>query len=323
MDILLFDIYYGTTHDGPGMRTTFFLKGCPLQCAWCHNPEGIDRKPQLWWDAKKCIGCMECIAICPHHALTPGEKGTVINRELCQRCFTCAENCPSGALSRAGEYKSVDALVHEAEKGRTFYETFGGGVTVSGGEPMLQYEAVGELFSKLSERKIHTALDTCGNVPWEWCEAVLPYTDCILYDIKLFDSARHEAFTGVPNGLILENFTHLIRYRRERKPSLTIWVRTPVIPDYTDDVENISAIGAYLNSTAKTDVERWELCCFNNLCIDKYRKLQIPWALEGKRLLPAARVEEIKESAYKSGFPVANIVVSGINSAPKGDSKSR
>jgi pyruvate formate lyase activating enzyme len=319
MKIPLFDVFYGTTHDGPGMRTTFFIKGCPLHCVWCHNPEGIDIKPQLWWDGKKCIGCMECIALCPHHALIPEENKIVIDKDACRRCFLCAENCPSGALSRTGDYKSIDEVVHEAEKSKTYYETFGGGATVSGGEPMMHHKEVGSLLSELSDHGIHTALDTCGNVPWEWYEDVLPYTDCVLYDIKLIDSARHESCTGAPNGRILDNFMRLIRYCRESKPALTIWVRTPLIPGYTDDAENITAIGAYLGSTARTDVERWELCSFNNLCADKYQKLQIPWTLAGEKLLSADQVKVIKEIAHKSGFPSGKIIVSGITSSCKGN----
>jgi pyruvate formate lyase activating enzyme len=322
MEILLFDTYYGTTHDGPGMRTTFFLKGCPLHCVWCHNPEGIGRDPELWWDAKKCIGCMECVAICPQHALTPEADGIAIDRQTCKRCFACANNCPAGALSRTGEFKSIDELCARGGKGPNLLRNLGGGVTVSGGEPMLQHDAVGELFSKLSGRGIHTALDTCGSVPWDWYESVLPHTNCVLYDIKLIDSARHEACTGAPNGLILDNFTRLIRYRRERKPSLTVWVRTPLIPGYTDDDENVSAIGAYLGGAAEEDVERWELCCFNNLCVDKYQKLQIPWALAGQGLLPAARADAIRESAHKSGFPSEKIVISGITSSKTDDSQN-
>lgn len=315
MEILLFDTFYGTTHDGPGMRTTFFLKGCPLRCAWCHNPEGIGREPVLWWDEKKCIGCMECVDLCKSHALTATDAGIRIDREACERCFACADNCPAGALSKVGKSMDVSVLVHEAEKSKTYYETFGGGVTASGGEPMLQHEALSELFRSLHGLGMQTALDTCGDVPWEWYEAVLPETDCVLYDIKLLDAAQHERCTGANNGRILENLTRLVRYRRKKKPSLTMWIRTPLIPGMTDDTENISSIGAFLMETCANDIERWELCSFNNLCIDKYRKLQIPWAFTDTPLIPQTRADAIRSAALFSGFPPDKLVVSGITSA--------
>ena len=308
-----FDVFYGTTHDGPGMRTTFFLKGCPLRCAWCHNPEGISPKKQIWWDGRKCIGCFSCKDPCSNGAFTMDEQGIHIDRERCVACGHCAALCPSKALNVIGRERSVADMVREAQKYRTYYDSFGGGVTLSGGEPLLQAEAVAVLLSELREKGIHTAVDTCGCVPQSALEQVLPHTCCILYDLKLMDPREHEHFTGVGNARILENFRYLLRWKREQNPRLEIWVRTPLIPNATATRENISAIAEFLLTVgAENQIDRWELCAFNNVCADKYKKLGTQWAMADVPLMKQQQLEQIRAWIDDAGFPEDKLVVSGL-----------
>lgn len=308
-----FDVFYGTTHDGPGMRTTFFLKGCPLRCAWCHNPEGISPKQQVWWDSRKCIGCLSCKDQCPNGAFTMDEQGIHIDQALCAACGLCAQQCPSKALSVVGRERSASDMVRQALKYRTYYDSFGGGVTLSGGEPLLQAEEIAVLLAEFREKGIHTAVDTCGCVPQSALEKVLPHTCCILYDLKLMDSQAHKRFTGVGNERILENFRYLLRWKQERNPELEIWIRTPLIPDATATQENICAIAAFLLSVGAVDqIVRWELCAFNNVCEDKYKKLGTPWTMAHVPLMKQPQLEQIREWICNTGFPSDKLVISGL-----------
>jgi len=309
----VFDVFFGTTHDGPGMRTTFFLKGCPLRCVWCHNPEGISPKQQVWWDDRRCIGCFSCKDQCQNGAFQMDEKGIRIDRNRCVACGLCARQCPSRALSVVGRERSAEDMVRQAQKYRTYYDSFGGGVTLSGGEPLLQAEEVAALLEKLREHGIHTAVDTCGCVPQSALEKVLPHTCCILYDLKLMDPLEHERFTGVGNVRILENFRYLLGWKQERDPSLGIWVRTPLIPNATATEENICAIAKFLLSVeAVGQIDRWELCAFNNVCADKYKKLGTRWTMSGVPLMKQSQLEQIRQWICNTGFPEDKLIISGL-----------
>ena len=311
--IKVFDVFYGTTHDGPGMRTTFFLIGCPLRCEWCHNPEGISPKRQVWWDGRKCIGCLSCKDQCQNGALELDEQGVHIDRERCIACGLCAEQCPARALSVIGRDRSAADMVREAQKYCSYYDSFGGGVTLSGGEPLLQADQIAPLLEMLRKKGIHTAVDSCGCVPKSALEKVLPHTCCILYDLKLMDTQEHQRFTGVGNERILENFRYLLYWKRERNPELDIWVRTPLIPGATDTQENICAIAKFLISTGAVDqISRWELCAFNNVCEDKYRKLGTPWTMTGVPLMKQQQLVQVQQWICDTGFPVDKLVISGL-----------
>ena len=206
------EISRGTTHDGPGLRTTVFVKGCPLNCIWCQNPESINPQQEIWYEAAKCIGCLYCFDSCPHHALTTDNSGIEINRSQCVTCGICMDNCPAKAITFAGTTWSVNDLVHEVMKDKHYYDEFGGGVTVSGGEPLLYTDFLIEFFIKLKMNNIHTALDTSGYFARESLLKLIPHVDLILYDLKTFDSDEHIKFTGKSNELILENIVKIAEY---------------------------------------------------------------------------------------------------------------
>ena len=188
--------------DGPGIRTTVFLKGCTMQCEWCCNPELINPHPEILKDQKVCIHCGECFANCPEDAIFDEADEYVINRTLCNVCGRCVEVCPAGAYKLIGRSMSVDELVRELVKDRVFYEVSDGGVTISGGEPALQHHFVKKVALELKRDQIHVALDTCGNVPWEDLQDLIDVVDLVLYDIKLVDNEKHSRFTGASNEVV-------------------------------------------------------------------------------------------------------------------------
>ena len=205
----IFDIQRGSYVDGPGIRTTVFMKGCNLGCAWCHNPESQNAKPQRMFYKNKCVLCGKCVTVCPSGALT-FDNGPVPNPEKCTLCGKCALWCPADAISVCGKTMDTETVFREVRKDKAFYETSGGGVTVSGGECMLYPDFVAELLDKCKKDGIDTAVDTAGNVPFGSLEKVIPFTDIFLYDIKCVTPDVHKKFTGVVNNRILDNYKLLI-----------------------------------------------------------------------------------------------------------------
>ncbi len=318
----LIELTRGSMHDGPGMRTTVFLKGCPLACLWCQNPEGMHEEQDIWWERRKCIRCRACIGACTAGALTEDEDGMCRDREKCTLCGLCVESCPSMAWSFTGQEWEMDALVKEVLKDREYYRSFGGGVTVSGGEPLSQYRFVAEFFRRLESAGIHTALDTCGMAPASALEAVLPHTRHVLFDLKILDSKIHKALTGQANALILENLEIVADAVRKanlgklqgEKGWMGLWVRTPLIPGATATHENIGAISRFLLAHYADVVERWELCAFNNACCSKYEKMGLKWTYENELLMGRKTVESLKAAALSEGMPGHVLVVSGLAS---------
>lgn len=309
--LLTIDVSHGTTHDGPGMRTTVFVKGCPLHCLWCQNPESISPKNEVWWTVQDCIGCESCRDNCPVGAISFESTGLQVNRQRCVNCGVCVEECPTTAISWQGREYDMKTLLQEVLRDRNYYQQFGGGVTCSGGEPLLQYEFVAEFFRRMQEAGISTALDTCGCVPRKNLEKVLPWTDYILYDMKLMDSCRHKEFTGVPNDRILENLLYTANYVRKADRPMRIWIRTPLIPEITDTPENICAIGAFIRDNLLDVVERWELCAFNGVCAGKYDKLGKVWPFEGKGAMTQAQTHAIRKLACAM-VPEKKVLISGM-----------
>jgi pyruvate formate lyase activating enzyme len=289
-----------STEDGPGLRTTVFFKGCSLRCLWCHNPESLEMTPQLHWLEPRCIGCKLCLDLCPHTALSLAVSGIVIDREKCRGCGTCADQCPSTALELLGRSWTVDALVSEVVKDASYFgET--GGVTASGGEAALQAPFVSAFFKELKAHGIHTALDTSGQCSRAHLDMILPYTDLVLYDIKEIDTDRHRQFTGSGNEVILENLRHVAGIIGTRVQPRELWIRTPIIPGSTDRSETITGIGAFIAGYIGDSVARWELCSFNNLCRDKYRRLGMDWAFMEAQLLDRDTMERLAAAARASG----------------------
>lgn len=236
----VFNVQRCSVHDGPGIRTTVFLKGCPLACAWCHNPEGIDTAPTLMISADRCLSCGSCTEACPVDEGGAAPAGEPWDRGICGRCGSCVEACPADARELAGHTYGVSDLVDRIEMDRVFFESSGGGVTFSGGEPLAQPEFLVACLVECRRRGLHTAVDTCGLAPRETLFEVAERADLLLFDLKHMDSDRHRAETGIGNRIILANLRALSECGAE------IWIRIPVIPGFNDDPENIDATVAFL-----------------------------------------------------------------------------
>ncbi|MDR0878908.1 MAG: glycyl-radical enzyme activating protein [Treponema sp.] len=287
-EAVILDIQRMSTEDGPGLRTTVFFKGCNLACPWCHNPESISQKSDLNWFTHKCIGCRICETACPQKGITRGEQGLRFDRARCLACGTCVNECPNGAIELKGKPMGVEKLFRELVKDRNYFGA-DGGVTLSGGEVMIQHEAACALAKLLKEAGVSVAIDTAGCYDFHVLEDILPYIDLVLYDIKIFDREAHKRITKADNRVIMEN------YERLMKNGTRVWVRTPVIEGATDSEENIAAIGNFILRAGLP--EKWELCSFNNLCRDKYDRLDMQWDYRDTALTQKAHIEKLTEIA--------------------------
>lgn len=308
---LVLEIQRMSTEDGPGLRTTVFFKGCSLACTWCHNPESISPKPQIHWIDSRCIACKTCLDTCPQSALTLTPEGICIDRSLCDGCGACVEACPSTALEQLGRPWAIEDLVHEVLKDRVYFEKSGGGITVSGGEPTLQTGFVADFLKEIRAQGIHTALDTCGLCSPKALDRLLPYSTLVLFDIKDIDAARHKFFTGSDNQIILDNLMHVSRYIETHLYPEGLWIRTPLVPGATGTVENISGIGNWIARHLRGQVKRWELCSFNNLCRDKYKRLGLTWQFQDETLLDQEQIDALVSAAKTSGVDPDSVHWSG------------
>jgi pyruvate formate lyase activating enzyme len=267
----VFDIRKFSIHDGPGIRTTVFLKGCPLQCAWCHNPESQSAEPELILRLNRCLRCGACVDACPEDAIRMGAEGPCTDRTRCEQCGLCVDACFSGARELAGREMTAAQVMAEIERDRPFYDESGGGATFSGGEPLLQPEFLLELLQACRADGIHTTLDTCGYAPWAVLDRILPYVDLFLYDLKTLDVGKHRALTGVSNGRIVRNLRALDEQGAE------IVVRVPVIPGVNDGDEEMRAIGALVASLPS--VVRVELLPYHRIGVEKYGRMAREYSL--------------------------------------------
>ena len=256
-------------HDGPGIRTTVFLKGCSLACQWCHNPETISQRKELALHSRRCVGCGRCVAVCPvsAHAIN-GPDDHVIDRARCQTCGLCVQACLHNALEIYGRHITSVEAAAEILADRAFYAASGGGATVSGGEPLLYPDFCAELGTILHRENVHFAVDTCGNVPWASFRKVLPVTDLFLYDFKHADTRRHRRLTGVGNRQILANLTRLAA------TGVPIEVRMPMVTSLNTDVDDVAAAAAFLAALPKTPTVR--LLAYHDLARGKYAAIGRP-----------------------------------------------
>jgi pyruvate formate lyase activating enzyme len=300
-----------STGDGPGMRTTVFFKGCPLRCTWCHNPETWSYSYSIGWKKRKCIGCKCCIKVCPSKAIALDKDGLYIDRKRCSVCGLCATECPAKALIRYGRDYTIQELTKELAKDKAYFRNSGGGVTLSGGEVLSQGDFAIETASLLRKDGISVAFDTSAYGNRDKLLALGGLCDMILVDIKVFDAARHRELTGQDNELILENILALARDIRKRNNG-SMWIRTPVIPGCTNDVENIQSIGHFIKEYLRDVVDRWDLILFHNMCKDKYEELRIPWPHADTPLITKAGAAAISQVALESGLPEGKTYVLGL-----------
>ena len=263
---LVFDIKRYAINDGPGIRVTIFLKGCPLSCRWCHNPESISPRVQKMYSESKCIGCGECVDICPVQACELTSEGIVTNEGLCDRCGQCAEVCPALATEMSGRYESVEDLLRAIENERPFFDQSGGGVTFSGGEPLLYPRFLNEILDACGHRNIHRTVDTSGLAKTETLLEVAKRTDLFLYDLKLMDSARHKQWTGAGNKRILKNLQLLADTGAE------IQIRIPLIKGVNTDKQNIEDTAAFV-AALSGPIKTVALLPYHNVAGGKAAKL--------------------------------------------------
>ncbi len=289
---VIFDIQRFSLHDGPGIRTTVFFKGCPLRCAWCQNPESHSRTPEIAFYEDRCRRCFTCRAVCPEGAITEGQDRR-IDHLRCSACGTCAAACPADALRLVGREWEVEPLVTEVMKDRDYFADSGGGVTLSGGEPMAYPGFVLALLQRFHREKVHRAIETCGMFRIQDMKAALPHVSLIYYDLKHMDGAKHRSYTGADNRAILSNFRSLSKSFRH------LQARMPVVPGYNDDGKNIRATARFLKGAGHNSIH----CLpYHNLGEAKIPRLNSTQEPLGLPALSGDAMERIKQLFRKEGI---------------------
>jgi len=286
MKPLIFDIKRYAINDGPGIRITVFFKGCPLSCKWCHNPESISPKAQKMYDISKCIACNLCVEACELNACTLTKNGIVTDTAICKVCGKCEEACPTKATEISGKIINEDNLMEIIEKETLLMDKSNGGVTFSGGEPLMHHEFLLSILEKCKTQGIHTCIDTTGFAKKEILLKIAKKTDCFLYDLKLMDSDKHKEYTGVPNELILSNLQELA------KADVNIQIRIPLIESVNDDIDNITKTAKFIRELQNKSIEV-NILPYHNIAEKKYEKLGDTYK-EGTMSEPdSKKIEEI------------------------------
>jgi len=294
---MVFNIMRFSVNDGPGIRTTVFLKGCPLGCPWCQNPESISTRAEIMFHEERCIRCGECFTACPSGAVKAGDGKYVISREICLRCGECAQACSSEARGLIGQEMETEEVMAEVRKDVIFYDESGGGVTFSGGEPLLQPGFLIEILKACRRENIRAAIDTTGFAPPEILTAVSDHTDLFLYDIKTMDDSKHRRFTGVSNKLILDNLAMLSSMGK------TIILRIPVIPGFNDDDENILKTGRFAVSLG--NIREIHLLPYHRGGSEKYKRLGMKYTMAGVEVPREETLVRLAKELNKLSIPVS------------------
>lgn len=300
---IIFDIKRFALHDGPGIRTTIFLKGCMLRCPWCQNPESIHPQAELFFSADRCISCKTCAQVCARRAVEFIGTKRIYLSENCILCGECSRQCPAAALALIGIMMDAGEVMDIIQRDMPFYDKSDGGVTLSGGEPLVQKQFTKEIFKYSHGQGIHTCLDTCAYGRWEDLAELLPYTELVLLDIKLIDSIRARDLTGVDNDPILENALRLA------KADVQLIVRIPIIPGKNDDEANLKGIAFFLRKLHKVTLV--ELLPYNKLTESKYARLGLSYPLAGLEMQGVEHMNKAKNILSASDWPVT--VIWGTN----------
>ena len=295
----VFDIKRFALHDGPGIRTTVFLQGCPLHCLWCQNPESQVHEPRIFYNAARCRVCRACEAACPAGAISFADTVRQHRPERCTRCGLCIRACSQEALALVGQRMTADDVWQVLRRDMPFYLNSGGGVTLSGGEPLAQPAFAGALLQLCRAHGLHTTLDTTAHAPWSVLQSLLPYIDQVLLDLKTLDPIRHKQLTGVDNSLILANAARLAASH------VKLVVRVPLIPGQNDDETGLHALATFL--ARLPTVGQVELLPYNRLAESKYARLGLHYSLQGLNPPSVERVAAIQELIGSSGWPVAAV----------------
>lgn len=301
-ETLILEIKGNSLEDGPGIRTVVFLKGCPLACIWCHNPEGRKPGPEISFDKTKCISCSSCVDICPSGAIFDSHR-FFIDRKKCTLCFLCVDACPSTALESVGQVMTVATIAEKVLRDKPFFDSSGGGITLSGGEPALHMEFTSALLKIFKQHNIHTLIETCGHFNYDKLTAlILPFIDVIYYDLKLFDENEHRKYCGTSNTVILDNFIKLTNIADNA--AWRILPRIPLVPGITDRENNLNALADFLQYKAK----QVSLLHYNPLWLEKNSKIGIDYELScSKKMKQWINPERIK--FYESIFEKKGIEV--------------
>ena len=285
----IFNIQHYSIHDGPGIRTTVFFMGCPLRCLWCQNPESQGFQPVIFFDGEKCVGCGQCVGACPEGAIQVIEGKSKTNRDQCKGHGNCVEVCPNDARSLMGRNATAGEVFEAVNSDAIFYQNSGGGVTISGGDPVAQPDFAISILKLCREASIHTAIETCGFAKWDILKAILDYTDLVLYDLKHMDAAIHKKHTAVSNELILDNAK---RIRAELK--LPMLVRLPIIPGYNDSLENLESTARFIAHELGNEA-KVHLLPYHRLGETKYERMEINEGCVHIEPPSDERMEELKK----------------------------
>ncbi|MFZ3209268.1 MAG: glycyl-radical enzyme activating protein [Geobacteraceae bacterium] len=305
-DVLITFVQRFSVNDGPGIRTNVFIKGCPLHCPWCHNPETISSFREIYWKPTLCTQCGNCFEVCPQGAIRESispdealesEEYHKIMVGKCNLCMKCVESCPNKALEIVGVHRAVDDIIAEIARDIPFYKNSGGGMTVSGGEPFTHPEFVGELLRRAKELNIHNCVDTCGFFNWDAIKGLVDDVDIFLFDIKHIDSDAHRKTVGIPNELILANLGKLSATNKE------IRIRIPVIPGFNNDMATISNIAKFLKNLSNP-VTAIDLLPFHDMCRHKYRWLGRSWPMDHLGNMEPEQLKPFEQYLTNEGFTV-------------------